>query len=169
MDKPYAKFIGFQEDPKIGGYRAYYVIYAEGFERDLSTVFAGILRELNIPIPPTPEYVDAQKTERWLHKCDTCQIAYFDAKHCVTHKYRHTDHNLFSVKVPVIDQKPPEQSESKIYIKDVKTGELVEESELKNRLEQCKKIDKTKPSEFIKKLRQKYKFLNKNTYEGEPI
>ena len=164
-NKPYAKFLGFQEDPRIGGFRAYYVIYAEGFERDLSTVFAGTLRELNIPVPPTPEYVDTQKTNRWVHKCDTCQISYLEGKPCADHKRRHTDHTLSSVKVPVVDLEPFEPEESKVYTKDPETGVLVEDRELKERREQRKFQEE--PSEFITGLRKKYGFPSKDTYEGE--
>ena len=168
-NKPYAKFIGFQEDLCIGGFRAYYVIYAKGFERDLSTVFAGTLRELNIPIPVTPEYHDAQKTERWLHKCDTCQITYLNSNPCLDHKRRHTDHNLVSVRVPIIDSEPFEAEESKIYTRDPKTNTLVEDSELKERVKQREQAKKEEPSDFIKNLKKQYPFLNEDTYKGDNL
>ena len=180
---PYAKFLGFQEDPRIGGYRAYYVIYAEGFERDLSTVFAGTLRELGIPVPVTPEYVDAKKTDRWLHKCNTCQITYMDVKPCVNHKKLHPEHILVSVQVPVLDAETFEQPDSLVYTKDEVTGCLVESKELEKLREQ-RRIEASKPapieertqpldmieeietvepvkvdSDFVKKMKSQYSFL----------
>lgn len=157
MVKPYAKFFGFQEDPRIGGYRAYYIIYAPGFERNLSTVFAATLRELNITVPVTPEYVDAQKTNRWLHKCEECQITYLTSAPCVKHKHRHKDHNLVSVRVPVLNVEPFEHTDSRIYIKDPKTGTLVEDVKL---LQRARKRTPEEPSDFVKDLRKKYNFLN---------
>ncbi len=121
-----AEFIGYQEDTRVQGWRAYYIIHAPGFERNESTVFAPTLNELGIPIPPTPEYEPKENTQLiWFHKCQTCKITWASASHAVTHKRKLINHDLASIKVPLANVIPFDQKPSEVWVRDDVLGRLV--------------------------------------------
>ncbi len=125
MDKPTAEFIGFQKDDRINGVVPYFVLHWSGSDRDGSNISLSTIRELEIEMPPVPIYEPKTFKDRWMPKCETCNITWFSTSPACDHIRANINHCIVSYKVPVAENIPFNQRPSEVWSRDKRTGELV--------------------------------------------
>ncbi len=120
----WAEFVGFQKDERIDGVRPFFVLHAEGSDRDGSTVFTETVKKLDIPIPPIPQYEPENFEDKWTTMCENCHITWMNTEPVIKHIRNNINHRIVSYKVPIAENLPFDQKDPQVWVRDdeKKTG-----------------------------------------------